>query len=696
MKGTAVTSINFKKQTIRAISSIFFFGFTYILLIILAIGLTILCGFAGIMLIKFKPTFFTLMIGLGLVSMGLLTIIFLLKFLAQKHTVDRSHLIEITALQEPDLFEFIQEIVKETNTSFPKRIYLSNDVNAAVFYDSTFWSMFLPIKKDLQIGLGLVNSVSQEEFKAVLAHEFGHFSQRTMKIGSYVYNVNRVIYNMLYNNDSYMELAQKWANTSSYFSIFVNGAVKIVVGIQWILQKVYTVVNLSYMSLSREMEFHADEVAARITGSRPLITSLLRLDLAHHSYQTVLGYYDAKINEAVQTKNLYDQQFDVMNFLAVANKLPFKQNLPQVDIQHLSRYNKSKLVIKDQWASHPSTIDRVAALKKLKIDTNRNNDNTAWVLFSDPDNLQHQLTEHVFSTVEYSKEGTFINSNEFMAEFSSRYNESSFNDLFNGYYDNRNPLTGKALNDLKIEEKDLKFYFDQLFNIEVIDLIYTCSSLEADIAFIKQIYERTVEVKSFDYDGNRYTPEECSELIANLEKEAQRLKAEITKNDKCIYLYFKQRSAQLGRLDEFEKHALLYNETDLEYGIREKMYIDMVNASRFIYETTSFVEIEQKILDLKKLETIFKLELEKMSNSTIVQLELNGTIGEDIHKYLSNDLVYFKRPKYDEEALDIMMKGINCYQILLSKTMLKVKKDYLNFMAALVVLKETELESANR
>jgi Zn-dependent protease with chaperone function len=37
--------------------------------------------------------------------------------------------------------------------------------------------MFLPIKKNLQIGLGLVNSLNVSEFKAVMAHEFGHFTQ---------------------------------------------------------------------------------------------------------------------------------------------------------------------------------------------------------------------------------------------------------------------------------------------------------------------------------------------------------------------------------------------------------------------------------------------------------------------------------------------------------------------------------------
>ncbi|MDZ4679757.1 MAG: M48 family metallopeptidase [Saprospiraceae bacterium] len=300
------------------------------------------------MFIALRPSIITVMLGLGIISMGVLIIIFLLKFIFAKHKVDRSHLIEISRTQEPRLFELIGEIVEEVETNFPKKVYLSADVNAAVFYDSSFWSMFFPIKKNLQIGVGLINAVSVSEFKAILAHEFGHFSQRTMKVGSYVYNVNQIIYSLLHENRSYNSMAQQWASISGYFAIFVNIAVVFIKGIQWILKQVYDVVNLNYMRLSREMEFHADEVAANVAGSKPLITSLLRLDLANHSYQIVLNYYGNKVAENIRASNIYPQQRYVMEFLARKSNLPVENNLPQVTLDHLNRYNKSRLVIKDQ------------------------------------------------------------------------------------------------------------------------------------------------------------------------------------------------------------------------------------------------------------------------------------------------------------------------------------------------------------
>jgi hypothetical protein len=50
--------------------------------------------------------------------------------------MDRSHLTEITEQTEPKLFRFMQ-YVKKLKQIFPK-IYLSTDVNASVFYDSSF------------------------------------------------------------------------------------------------------------------------------------------------------------------------------------------------------------------------------------------------------------------------------------------------------------------------------------------------------------------------------------------------------------------------------------------------------------------------------------------------------------------------------------------------------------------------------
>jgi len=241
-----------------------------------------------------KPMIWTLLIGGGLIVSGLTILFFLVKFIFTSNKMDRSHLTEIKNIDHPKIFALIEEIVKEVDMSFPKKVYLSNDVNASVFYDSNFWSMFLPIKKNLNIGPGLMNAVTEQEFKAILAHEFGHFSQKSMKVGSYVYQVNQVIYNMLYKNDSFDNIIAKAASLHSIIAICIAGSIWIIKQIQFILQKLYNYININYMSLSREMEFHADEIAANVAGSKYLASALTRLDFSNHALDTSFSFYDQR------------------------------------------------------------------------------------------------------------------------------------------------------------------------------------------------------------------------------------------------------------------------------------------------------------------------------------------------------------------------------------------------------------------
>src|SRR6201996_775174 len=216
-----------KRQVYKVIGSIVLFMVVYLVLMAAATLLAIAFGWLGILLMINFRSFFGLIFGLGLIGAGISVIVFLVKFVFAVSKDENSQRVEVLEEEQPQLFAFIRELTMAAGTPFPKKIYFSPDVNACVFYNSNFWSMFLPIRKNLEIGLGLVNSVNVSEFKAVMAHEFGHFSQRSMRLGSFTYNVNRVIHNMLYENKGYTAFLQSWGNIHSYLSIFASLTVKI-------------------------------------------------------------------------------------------------------------------------------------------------------------------------------------------------------------------------------------------------------------------------------------------------------------------------------------------------------------------------------------------------------------------------------------------------------------------------------------
>ena len=429
-------SAAFKKEVSGVMGSIVFFFTVYVLLFLLSIGLVIGCVYAGLAIITHIRHWIGILAGIGMIGVGIMVFIFLVKFLFAVTRFDRSNSIEITETAQPELFAFIRQVTIDTQTPFPKKIYLSPDVNACVFYDSSFWSMFLPIKKNLQIGLGLVNSVNISEFKAVMAHEFGHFSQRSMKLGSFVYNVNKIIHNMLFENTSYSNFLGSWASVSDVFAFFANLTIKIAQGIQWVLRQVYKLVNKNYMSLSREMEFHADAVAASVSGSNSLVTALRRIELADAGYNIALQKCNDLFREKKISNNIYQNHKTVLKHLANEFKLSEEHGLPVVTDDFIINNNTSRVNFKDQWASHPTTEDRTQHLLQLSIPAEVVTE-SAWQLFRDKEKLQSQLTMKVYENVTVDKEVVTVDNHVFETKLQSDTTKFSLPEEYKGFYDAR-------------------------------------------------------------------------------------------------------------------------------------------------------------------------------------------------------------------------------------------------------------------
>ncbi len=680
MKEIKISS-EFRTQTTKAVLSIAFFILTYLLLLVLAVGLTFLCVYGGIVLIAVRPMFITIALGIGLASLGVLVLFFLLKFIFKSHKIDRSHLTEIKQSDEPKLFKMIDDIVKEVGTNFPKKVYLSSDVNAAVFYDSSFWSMFFPIKKNLQIGLGLVNTVTQSELKAILSHEFGHFSQKTMKVGSYVYNVNQVIFNLLYDNESYDNILQKWANVSGYFSIFVIVAIKIIKGIKWVLRQIYGVVNISYMALSREMEFHADEIAANVTGYEPLKKSLLRLSLANHSLNSVLSFYDRKIAENKKSENIYKEHLFVTNFIARDIDIEITNNFPQISEKELNKFNKSKLVVKDQWASHPSTEDRIVMLEKTGLSSTNLNSEPANLLFSNIEKTQKVITQKIFNDVVYSGECSVLNFEMFQSNFKEDFLRNTFSKVYNSYYDNKNPLFFDIQN---IDESTKIIELEDLFSEDIIEEVYTAISLQNDIESIKLISNNTYEVKTFDYDGIKYSKKDCKSLISKLEKELELLTEKIKTNDIEIFKYFRsvEQKANLNpSLEQLYNHFFNY---DKEFDAKYDVYILLSNELQFVNYTTTFEQIRANFIKVEALEIRLKKGISEILESQYYTTEITKEIKENLELYLTKKWQYFGNEKYFDKNLEILFSAMNNYAFLLSRGYFLTKLKLLKYQEELI------------
>lgn len=679
-------SPQFKREAIKVLGAILFFILSYLLLAAAGVGLAALCVAAGIGLVIAKPAFITLMLGLGLAGLGVMVVAFLFKFLFKRHKVDRSGLIEIKEHDHPQLFSFIRALANETETSFPKRIYISPEVNASVFYDSSFWSMFLPVKKNLQIGLGLVNTVNISEFKAIIAHEFGHFSQRSMKLGSYVYNLNQVIFNLLYDNENYDRAIEKWANASGYFALFAGITIRIVKGIQWILQQVYTLVNKVYMSLSRQMEFHADTVSACVSGGNHLITSLRRLEVADITYNNVFGFYQDNFKKSFKPDNIYPQHREIMRVFSEFHGIPMEHGLPQVDSTTFAKFNKQRIQVKDQWASHPSTDDREKHLRRLQMETPAQH-NSAWLLFNDAENLQRQVTDNIFVDVKYENPVQIIDSNSFCSNYQESFQRYQLPKIYKGFFDTR-PISKIDLEKLEYETSLEVEGLESLLSEEVLALPYKKDGLASDLETLDSIKNGHINVKSFEFNGVKHKANYASGLLLHLENELHDTNKLLEEADRKIISWFLRTAEQSGNIEKlracYKKLYLVTEETDKDLNI----YTTMQQHLMPLYQVMQFADIERAISKLKLEEAKFRDRLQNVlhdpTNSQFITEDQNKTATE----FLSKDWRYFFAESYIQQDLDRLNECLYLLYYVASEKAFDAKAELLNFQLDVVGAKE--------
>ena len=73
--------ISFKKEVTRVMGNILLFFIVYIILFLLSIGLIIACFYGGFAIIVAVPRLVTILAGLGLIGLGVMVFVFLIKFL---------------------------------------------------------------------------------------------------------------------------------------------------------------------------------------------------------------------------------------------------------------------------------------------------------------------------------------------------------------------------------------------------------------------------------------------------------------------------------------------------------------------------------------------------------------------------------------------------------------------------------------
>lgn len=94
--------------------------------------------------------------------------------------------VDVTPEDAPELWALVDELSKTTATRGPEQVRLVGEVNAAVSEDARFFGLFGGPRR-MYLGIPLLQGLSVSQLRAVLAHEFGHFSGTHTRLGPLAY-----------------------------------------------------------------------------------------------------------------------------------------------------------------------------------------------------------------------------------------------------------------------------------------------------------------------------------------------------------------------------------------------------------------------------------------------------------------------------------------------------------------------------
>ena len=343
-------------------------------LALIALGVAILAGTVVALRLLFLEVVPRVRSGRALVALvvaaaGLAALALMLGFYLVKplfsFTRDRDpRRVEVRRGDCPALFALIDALAARTGCPRPKRVFLTADVNAGVFYDTCFWSIFLPVRKNLEVGTGLLDGTSEAEFAGILAHEFGHFGQRSMKVGSGAAVTTEVLRNLILVDDRWDRLLDRWCESEVHAVwTFFGAATRFLTnGIRRLTVGMFSFVQKGNMALSRLMEFGADDAACAVVGSDAFASALCKIGVLAEAD----GYWSHLLQGlAASGKVPADPAAARRAVPALLGRgslpvLAFDRPLPEPPP---TRAVPSRLRVDDPWASHPPTEDRLANIR---------------------------------------------------------------------------------------------------------------------------------------------------------------------------------------------------------------------------------------------------------------------------------------------------------------------------------------------
>lgn len=479
-----------------------------------------------------------------------------------------------------------------------------------------------------------------------------------MKIGSYIYTVNRVIYNLVYEYDNWDEWLNKWAQTGGIFGFFAGITFWMVERVRGLLKVAYNLMNINYMKLSREMEYHADLVAVSVSGVEPFKRALRKIEFSSFAYDYTTGNLQSLSTKKKASSNIYANHRFMISLLAKHNMIQNNNGDLIITDQDLNNsVVKSRVNIKDQWASHPTLVEREANISRVEVNCNENK-GSAWLLFEDAEYLQERVTRNVYRTVFPEVNLEKLSVSDFEEFTKNEHNKYKISDVYNGFYEDRYlyEFDPKALiNSTPIGS------FEEIYSKKNVEIIKKQSSNEMDLQLLGQIALNQIPTKYFEFDGKKYKIKQAHKLVASLKEEVNQEKYRIEQLDKESFIFNCQTAKSNGREKELLQMYLEYFEQLTRVKAMQEINQKLQNFTNRLYSQPRWTEngIRQLAGELFNIEKEFKDFVKIQAFDPLINAVDVEAQKEALREYLNRSNYYSKAYEFDEEAFINLSNLVN-------------------------------------
>ncbi|MFM8190125.1 MAG: M48 family metallopeptidase [Pirellula sp.] len=260
--------------------------------------------------------------------------------------------------EQPELFKQLRSLSQSTGQSMPVEVYALPEMNAWVANRGGI--MGLGSRRIMGIGIPLMQILSTQQLRGVLAHEFGHYYGGDTKLGPWLFitrsAIIRTVMNLASNGSSILSIPFEW-----YLNLFLR-----------ITQKV-----------SRQQEFTADALAATIVGPEAIAEALKAV---HSKALAFDAYWQNEYSPALE---LGVRPPMAKGFRDYSDAPKIKEAVDSA-LKHAMEESKS-----DIYDSHPALKERIAAIQKVTGPRQASFDPPAIDWIRDVDGLERQMIDHM-------------------------------------------------------------------------------------------------------------------------------------------------------------------------------------------------------------------------------------------------------------------------------------------------------------